>query len=541
MDMGKRDLDGVCLRHHSFPRPRKIFLLLAISLLSILVHGYHMGTDDAAIYAPGIERTADPSLFPFGSEFFMHHAGLSLFPHLVAGVTWLTRLPIEWSMMLWFAFAQFLLLWAAYELARQCFRSERARWAGVGLLAALLNVPVAGTALIIADSYLTARSLSTPLVLMSTACFLDKRTRAACMWLISAFLIHPQMAIYGAGVGVLLAIESRLPWGAKFTEAAPVLPALLLPVLIAVHLQPAQGAYREVLASRAYFLVTTWHWWEWFGAFAPLVILMACAGLSPKSTLPAFSRLAKTLVALGMISIISALLLASDVDFTYLLRLQPMRSFHLIYVVFFIVLGGLLGEYLLRARVWRWILCFGTLSTSMFALDIASYPASPHVERPGVHYQGEWLSTFQWIRDHTPKDAIFALDPEYLSKPGVDLHGFRAVAERSMLADQEKDSGAASVFPELAESWKEQSGAQSDWAHVSADRLQSLRLQYGVNWVLLENPAPIDGLVCPYENGELRVCQVVDNRRQLLVRAAPAPDLRSRVRGRKLSMPVVSR
>ena len=39
-------------------------------------------------------------------------------------------------MMLWFAFAQFLLLWAAYELARQCFRSERARWAGVGLLAA---------------------------------------------------------------------------------------------------------------------------------------------------------------------------------------------------------------------------------------------------------------------------------------------------------------------------------------------------------------------------------------------------------------------
>ena len=133
-------------------RVGRISLLLAITLASILVHGYHMGTDDAAIYAPGIEKAADPSLFPFGSEFFMHHAGLSLFPRLVASITWLTGLPIEWSMLLWFAFAQFLLLWSAYELAEQCFRGERARWAGVGLLAVLLSVPVAGTALIIADS-----------------------------------------------------------------------------------------------------------------------------------------------------------------------------------------------------------------------------------------------------------------------------------------------------------------------------------------------------------------------------------------------------
>src|ERR1700690_151825 len=172
----------------SHPGAGRIILLFVTALLSILVHGYHMGPDDGAIYAPGIEKAADASLFPSGSEFFMHHAGLSLFPHLVAAITQLTRLPIEWSMLLWFSFSQFLLLWAAYELARQCFRSERARWAGVGLLAALLSVPVAGTALIIADSYLTARSLSTPLVLMSTACFLDKRSRGACLWLMGALL-----------------------------------------------------------------------------------------------------------------------------------------------------------------------------------------------------------------------------------------------------------------------------------------------------------------------------------------------------------------
>src|SRR6266436_3513637 len=280
-------------------RPGRISLLVAITLLSIVVHGYHMGTDHAAIYAPGIKKAADPSLYPSGSEFFMHHAGLSLFPHLVAAVTWLTRLPIEWSMLLWFGFAQFLLLYAAYELARQCFRSERARWAGVGLLAAALSLPVSGTALMIADSYLTARSLSTPLVLMSAVCFLGGRTRAAYVWLLGAFLIHPQMAIYGAGFG-LVGFESRSRERVGFVEATPVLPAVILPFL--VHFQPAQGAYREVLATRAYFLVTTWHWWEWVGAVAPLTILALGAYLSLEPVLPVFPRLVKALIGLGLSS-----------------------------------------------------------------------------------------------------------------------------------------------------------------------------------------------------------------------------------------------
>jgi hypothetical protein len=475
-----------------------------------------MGTDDAAIYAPGIEKAGDPSLFPVGSEFFMHHARLSLFPHLVASITRLSRAPIEWSMLLWFAFSQFLLLWAGYQLAERCFRSDTARWAGVGMLASLLNLPVAGTALTVADSYLTARSLSTPLVLMAVTCFLGKRTCAACFWLSGAFLIHPQMAIYGTGFRLLLPVDSRSRDGLGFAAGAPAGFACLLPVIVSSHLQPAQGAYREALASRSYFLVTTWHWWEWLGIFAPLIILAGCAKFSLSLTLPAFTRLAKALVGLGLISTAAALVLATNANCAYLLRLQPMRSFHLIYVMFCLLLGGLVDEYLLRARVWRWTLCFSVLLVGMFKLEVAAYPASPHIERPGVRYQGEWLSSFLWIRDHTPKDALFALDSEYFAKPGVDLHGFRAVAERSMLADHQKDGGAAAVFPELAERWKEESSVQSDWVHLSEDRLQALRRRYGVSWVLLENSISLDGVICPYSNGQMRVCRIVDQHHHVL-------------------------
>lgn len=487
-------------------RGRRMALLCAITLASLALHGYHTGTDDAAIYAPGIKRAADPSLYPFGSEFFMHHAGLSLFPPLVAAATRVARLPVEWSMVLWYALTQFLLVWAAYELARRCFRNERARWAGVGLLAAVLSVPVAGTALLIADPYLTARSLSTPLGLMAVGCFLAGRNRIALAWLAATFLIHPQMALYCAGFGVLHAMVSRRRERLPAAEPAMVLPALFLPFMAV--LQPAHGAYREVLASRAYFLVTTWHWWEWAGVLAPLLILAACARVPLQPVLPGFSRLAKTSIGLGLLAVLLSTLLATRADFAYLLRMQPMRGFHLIYMVMFILLGGLAGEYVLHRRVWRWLLCFGALAAGMLTLEIATYPASPHFEWPGIEYRSEWMQAFLWIRDHTPKDAVFALDPEYLLKPGLDLHGFRAVAERSMLADREKDSGASSVFPELAEEWKRQSAAGTDWAHVSAARIEQLRKRYGVSWVILDNSAAPGDFDCPYRNREVRVCRV---------------------------------
>jgi hypothetical protein len=105
---------------------------------------------------PAIKRVADPSLYPFGSEFFMLHAHLSFFPDMVAGSARLTRLPIEFVIFAWHAASIFLLFLGSWRLAGVCFQRDSARWGGVVLLAALLSVPVAGTALTIMDPYLTA-------------------------------------------------------------------------------------------------------------------------------------------------------------------------------------------------------------------------------------------------------------------------------------------------------------------------------------------------------------------------------------------------
>jgi len=476
---------------------RSAFGLLLIAVTAILVHGYHLGVDDAEIYIPGIKRVADPSLFPFGSEFFMSHARLSLFPNLVGGSARLLRLPSDSAILIWHGLSILLLLGAAWRLAGVCFQSARAQWGAVALLAGALSIPVAGTALVIMDPYVTARSLSTPATVFAVACFLSGQPRRAAAWLLFTALVHPQMSVYGAILLACIAAADRF-WPVKNTA-----PAFALALPFVWGFEPATGAAREALLSRTYFFLWNWAWYEWAGVIAPLAILWWFSARPPRRTAPRFPRLAATLVLFGLAFTAAGIVLSVTPRLENYTRLQPMRAFHIIYAIFFILLGGLAGEYLLGNRLWRWFAFFVPLATGMWFLQQSSYPFSPHIELPGSAGQNNWIAAFLWIRGHTPRDAVFALDPNYMTIPEDDQHGFRAVAERSSLADNIKDSGAVSLFPQLAGTWKAQVLAQSPWPPDP----RQLAHRYPVTWIVTHRPAPV-GLLCPYENQELAVCRI---------------------------------
>jgi hypothetical protein len=94
-----------------------------------------------------------------------------------------------------------------------------------------------------------------------------------------------------------------------------------------------------------------------------------------------------------------------------------------------------------------------------------------------------------------------------MSLPGEDQHGFRAIAERSMLADNVKDTGAVTMFPAMAETWREQVKAQSGWDRFGASDFRSLKKKFGVNWIVVEGNA-VPGFSCPYQSARLAVCRV---------------------------------
>jgi len=121
--------------------------------------------------------------------------------------------------------------------------------------------------------------------------------------------------------------------------------------------------------------------------------------------------------------------------------------------------------------------------------------------------RNEWVEAFDWIRLRTPKDALFALDADYITKPGEDAQSFRAIAERSVLPDYSKDGGEAAITPWLTESWTSGQEAQVNLSgRTDAQRLQLLTPK-GVNWIVLEAKAET-GFACVFANAAVKVCRL---------------------------------
>lgn len=477
--------------------------LLLATVLAVMIHGYHLGADDAAIYVPAIKSVADPALYPFGAEFFMSHAHLSLFPDLVGDSARFTGLPIDIVIFAWHAACIFLLLLATWRLASVCFQSDLARWGSVGLVAALLSVPVAGTALVIMDPYLTARSLSTPATLFSIACWASDRRKQAAAWLLLTALVHVQMAIFSAAFLACLEVERRRTIGSENALTMKILAGI--PFLFPLH--AATGAARDALFSRTYFFIYQWAWYEWAGIAAPLGLLWWLSSREMKGTTPVFRALARAAIPFGLLFTAAGMVVGLPAWLENYTRLQPLRSLHLVYVILFVLLGGLIQEYALHCSLTRWLVLLLPLASAMWFLQHYSFPSSLHVEWPGYQADNGWNSAFLWIRGNTPKDAVFALDPNYMLSPGEDMHGFRAVAERSVLADFVKDSGAVSLFPQLADDWRSQTEAEKGWSNFKRRDFEKLAEEFPITWILTLAPAP-RGLACPYTNKDVVVCRI---------------------------------
>ena len=472
-------------------------MILALTLGALLVHGYHPWVEDSEIYLPGVEKILHPELFPFGAQFFQSHAHLTLFPNLIAASARITHLPFEVLLFVWHLLSIFLLLLACWELSGRCFTDARARWAGVSLVAALLTLPVAGTALYVMDQYLNPRNLNVFATILAVARVLDRKYIQAALFLALAAMIHPLMPAFAASYCVLLVLMPKLK--PEF-EAAGCL------ISVGPLLEAPSPAYHEVAGSRSYLYLIHWEWYEWLGAVAPLAILWWFSRVARSKHWRNVDLMCHALVVYGVIYLVAGLALSIPARFEAIGRLQPMRSLYLLYILLILISGGFLGELVLKGRIWRWLALFAPLCIGMFVAQRALFPASAHIEWPGAAPRNAWVQAFVWIRNNTPSDAIFALDPHHMEIEGEDENGFRAVAERSMLADAVKDSGAVTMFPPMAAEWLKQVQAQSGWKKFGTQDFQRLQSEFGVSWVVVQQPG-VPGLTCPYQNQAVQVCR----------------------------------
>jgi hypothetical protein len=508
-------------------------LVTALTFLAFLVNGYHPYAEDGGIYLPEIKRLLDPGLYPRGAEFVVGHLQYSLFAPMMAGLIRESRLSVEMALLLAHLATFWMTLFAAWLLAARCYRSREARGGAVALLAVWITLPIAGTSLMLMDPYVTARSFSTPCALLALVGALefllprfaidDERPRErwwglglCCAALAGAATMHPLMAAYALGSVLLLgAAMSSSRWVRMWGTAGLGLTGIAMAAGLQLSAPPTSEIYRRIVLTRDYWFLSQWHWYEWIGLIAPLMILSAVAMGMRREGDDARVGLARMAVAAGLTATAVAMLFARTEMSAYLVAMvQPLRIFQLVYVVMILVLGAWLGERVLQRRPVRWIAAFSLLAAVMMTAERRTFPASKHFELPNAL---AWLATtgsrnqfeqaFVWISRNTPRDAFFALDAQYISERGEDAQGFRAIAERSVLPDFSKDGGVVANKPELATAWLQGEVAQAEVnAELDAERVAALR-PLGVTWVVLKRAATT-GFVCEYANEAVKVCRL---------------------------------
>lgn len=483
-----------------------ILRLAALAAGAVAIHGYHLGVDDGEIYVPAARRLLNSKLYPFAPEFFLSHAHLSLFSPILAWTARLTHLSMDAAIFAWYVITLFAMMIASWKLACACFDSQRARWSAVLILAAVVSMPATNTGLLLMDPYLSARSFSTPLTLFVIAAILERSYVSAAIAVIITATIHPQMVTYLIFlIGVMWLMErSQRKETPQTTAVASV--ALILPG--GFHLAPATEPYREALYSRDFYFISNWHWYHWLGMLAPLAFLAWFWKGKFNGTKAGFSRLSFALIPFGVFSIVVALIFSTSNTFDMLARTQPLRTFHLITIIFVLLLGGIVGEFAGRNHRWLPPALAMLLACGMFYVQHETYPKSPHVEWPSATSANPWVNTLLWIRANTPEDAVFAVDSRYFLQNVTDQHGFRALSARSALADYYKDGGAVAIFPFLAPEWKQMSDATYGLNHFSRAQFEYLRREYPqVGWTVIHGAAPAE-LNCPYQRDSFEVCRL---------------------------------
>jgi len=242
---------------------KDFFLLLFLTAGALLVHGYHPWAEDAEIYLPGVEKMLHPELFRFNEQFFQSHAHLTLFPNFIAVSVRLTHLPLEVVLFCWHLISIFLLLLACWQLGIRCFSDRRACWVGVALVAALLTLPVAGTALYIMDEYVNPRNLTAFAAIFAVVRVIDGKYFHAAIFLLYAAALHPLMSVFAFSYCAVLVCMRR--WDSR-AEALALFP-------FGLSFEPPSPAYHQVALSRPYFYLQRWHWYEWLGIVGPLALL----------------------------------------------------------------------------------------------------------------------------------------------------------------------------------------------------------------------------------------------------------------------------
>lgn len=438
----------------------KWVLLMLISLLSLLIHGYYFSTGDQSTYVPQVLRRIDPTLFQRDYLAQTAEGDLSFMFPLMAAIIKTTNVDIEWLYFLLYMVIRFLTVFVIYQLSFTLTQSRPA-----ALLASLiLSLPkfVAGTNQPTLDNSLLPRFLVMPLFLLSLNYLAQSRFVMAAFLTGIIFTFHPYSAVY-LGLFLLACLVSfRQPWStwikvilAGFASSSWFL-IQSLPQYLGRNSQliMTQDWFDIVSQRLPYNLVVHWPFAAWIALVIPLVGIW----LYPSRLL--------------IISVIAAIIVT------------------LIHVIFGEIFKVALIFQLQLPRIWliptylgyiawaksltrRWILI--PLALVLF-FNFGKFRPSP-IEWPHS-YSREWDQLQVWAKANTPTDSLWLTLPHRI--------GFRIRSHRAIIAEI-KDGSSGLYSYDLAKKWQERISDAHPLAFKTTAEILKLKQKYQADYLVTFN------------------------------------------------------
>jgi len=317
-----------------------IVITLFFTTLSFFVMGYHPGMEDDGVYLAAVKADLQPALFPHNADFFRLQLRLTLFDNFMAQFVRIAHIPLQWAELFWQFVSLFVILWAARRITAQLFPEAPdifAQWAGVATLASMFTLPVAGTALNIADQHLHPRNIATALIVLAISCILERKVWQAFPLMLLAFAFHPLMAVFGLSFCSVLSLTLFQPlkdqiraWRTRRIEhfATPAVAAVPFLWLF----DPPSPTWLEAIHSRHWFRLYEWTWYEWLGAIAPLALFWIVSHVARRHGDRMLAQFATAILIYGVFHQAIAMILLSPESLVTLSALEPMRYLHLVYI-----------------------------------------------------------------------------------------------------------------------------------------------------------------------------------------------------------------
>ena len=105
-----------------------LFVVSALTILAVAIHGYHPYAEDGGLYLAGIKRVLHPDLYPYWSGFTTAHLRFSLFAPIVASLVRASHLSLMVIMLVLYAVTIWATLFAAWQIAIRCFPRMECSW-----------------------------------------------------------------------------------------------------------------------------------------------------------------------------------------------------------------------------------------------------------------------------------------------------------------------------------------------------------------------------------------------------------------------------